>query len=529
MSRFISPQGAHPLGEACPVSNAPSSSWPVDTPGGRVHAEWCHDAPMTREGSLLFFFQFLAAGGRWAELVKSIPLAYQSNNASNPRDVIGTLLLSVLNGHWRYAHINAVRGDGVNPALLGMGRTVSEDVVRRALKKMDEAAALAWLEEQNRAAITPILFLPWILDIDNTVKPLYGHQEGAEIGYNPHKPGRPSHNYHSYFVANLRLCLGVEVLPGKQHCAKLGMPGLWRIIEAMDRAHWPTLIRGDCAYGVESILLQCEARHVPYLFKLKHTLNVKRLVQLCLRQSHWEDAGDGWQCLESVLQLKGWSRRRRVILVREAPAVAPVGAGKRRRRDHFEPPLAEGEGWDAEPHPWSGRIAVLVTSEEAHGGFASAATVRHYRERADAENIIDEAKNQWGWSGYTTQKIAPCRIMAAFIGMVYNWWNLYTRFYNETHHREAITSRPALMQGVGRRVESGGQRRIRVSILHEKAEAITAAITAISGEISRLAKAAEQWTIQERWLLLLVRIYRRYFGGKRPVGFLPRAELLLSG
>lgn len=511
------------------VSKSTSGSWPVDTPGGRVHAEWCHDAPMTREGSLLFFFQFLAAGGRWADLIKNIPLTYRSNNASHPRDVIGTLLLSVLNGHWRYAHINSVRGDGVNPGLLGMGRTVSEDVVRRALKKMDEAAALAWLEEQNRAAITPILFLPWILDIDNTVKPLHGHQEGAEIGYNPHKPGRPSHNYHSYFVANLRLCLGVEVLPGKQHSAKLGLPGLWRILGAMPRTHWPSLIRGDCAYGVESILLQCEERNVPYLFKLKHTPNVRRLVRTCLRRSQWEDAGDGWQCMESHLRLKGWSRRRRVILVREAPAVAPVGAGKRRRRDPFQPPLAEGEGWDARPHPWSGRISVLVTSEEAEGGFSAAASVRHYRERADAENIIDEAKNQWGWSGYTTRELAPCRIMAAFIALVCNWWNLYVRFYDETHHREAITSRPALMQGVGRRVESGGQKHIRVSILHEKAEVITAAIRRISGEISHLARAAEQWSAEERWKLFLVRIFRRYFGGKRPLGFHPGGEPLLSG
>ncbi len=211
-----------------------------------------------------------------------------------------------------------------------------------------------------------------------------------------------------------------------------------------------------CACGVESILLQCEERGVAYLFKLKHTLNVKRFVQICLRQSRWEDAGDGREYLESHLRLKGWSRKRRVILVREAPAAAPVGEAKSRRRDPFNPPLAEGEGWDAQPHPWSGRIAVLVTSEETEGGFSAAASVRHYRERADAENIIDEAKNQWGWSGYTTQKIAPCRIMAAFIAMVYNWWNLYVRFYDETHHREAITSRPALMQGVGRRVESGG-------------------------------------------------------------------------
>ncbi len=415
MSDLIASETAHPEGESFLASNPPAASWPVDTPGGRVHAEWCDDAPVTREGSLIFFFQFLEAGGRWDELIKLIPLSYSSNNASEPKDVIGTILLSVLNGHWRYAHINGLRGDGVNPGLLGMSHVVSEDVVRRALKKMDESTALAWLEKQNREAITPILFLPWILDIDNTVKPLYGHQEGAEIGYNPQKRGRPSHNYHSYFVANLRLCLGVEVLPGKQHSAKPGMPGLWRILEAMPREHWPTMVRGDCAYGVETILLQCEERGVPYLFKLKHTLNVKRLVQTCLRQSHWEEAGEGWQCLESVLQLKGWSRQRRVILVCESPAVAPVGAQKRRRQDHLEPPLAEGEGWDPKPCPWSGRIAVLVTSEERHGGFPNDASVKHYRERADAEpersgdsqplfskncwhNIIDEIKNQCEYS-----------------------------------------------------------------------------------------------------------------------------------
>jgi hypothetical protein len=26
---------------------------------------------------------------------------------------------------------------------------------------------------------------PWVLDVDATIKPLYGHQEGAVVGYNP--------------------------------------------------------------------------------------------------------------------------------------------------------------------------------------------------------------------------------------------------------------------------------------------------------------------------------------------------------
>jgi hypothetical protein len=52
--------------------------------------------------------------------------------------VLGTATLSVLCGHWRYAHINAVRGDTLNPGLPGMSTTVSEDGVRRAMKRMEE-------------------------------------------------------------------------------------------------------------------------------------------------------------------------------------------------------------------------------------------------------------------------------------------------------------------------------------------------------------------------------------------------------
>ena len=50
---------------------------------------------------------------------------------------------------------------------------------------------------------------------------------------------------------------------------------------------------------------------------------------------------------------------------------------------------------------------------------------RLYRERADAENVYDELKNQWGWNGFTTRKLAPCRLMANLVALVYNWWHLY--------------------------------------------------------------------------------------------------------
>ncbi len=67
---------------------------------------------------------------------------YNSPNGPRKRDVLGTTLLSILAGHRRYAHITSLRCDGVNRALLGMSKVVSEDAVRRGFKKMDEAPYL---------------------------------------------------------------------------------------------------------------------------------------------------------------------------------------------------------------------------------------------------------------------------------------------------------------------------------------------------------------------------------------------------
>ena len=59
--------------------------------------------------------------------------------------------------------------------------------------RIEEKAGLEWISNQILGSISPVLGLPWILDIDVTVKSLYGRQEGAVIGYNPKKPDRPSH------------------------------------------------------------------------------------------------------------------------------------------------------------------------------------------------------------------------------------------------------------------------------------------------------------------------------------------------
>jgi hypothetical protein len=530
MEHFGALVKAHPEGEMVLASLGGAGSWPVDTPGGRFYAEWDSQAPVTREGQLMFFFQFLEAGQRWQEFMRDCPLRYFGNRGSGAHNVMGTILLSVLCGHWRYAHINSVRGDRVNPALLGMEHTVSEDAVRGALKRMDEQESLGWIDRQIRQSIEAALILPWILDIDTTIKCLYGRQQGAERGYNPHKPGRPSHVYHSYFVANLRISLGVDVRPGKEHAAIQGMPGLWQMLEGLPRERWPAFGRGDCGYGNEKVMLEFEERGLPYLFKLRHTPKVKSLIRTVLAKSEgWKETGGGWQAAEATLKLKGWSRSRRVILVREAPAVAPVGEQARRRRDPFALPGTKSQDWlQLSGVPWSGRIAVLVTSLDERA-YPTESMPRLYRERADCENGYDELKNQWGWNGFTTQKLAPSRIMANLIALFYNWWNLYVRFYDEMHHREAISSRPALMQGVARQIQSGGQSTVKVSLLHEYRDDIAALVTLTSKLLQKISRITERWTASEKWSLLLTRLLRRWLGGKWLPGLPEEAYALLSG
>src|SRR5512134_3801796 len=210
----------------------------------------------------------------------------------------------------------ALRGDAVNAALLGMRRVMSEDSVRRALAKIDEAAGVDWLQRHLDYTFRPLLGEPWILDVDTTVKPLYGRQEGAVIGYNPHKPGRPSHTYHTYAIAELRLMLEVEVQVGNQHASKHSAPGLWALLARIGRAGWPRLLRGDCDWGTEANMSRAEREGLPYLFKLRLTRNAQRLIERAMMEPGWVAAGHGWQGKQSSLRLVGWSRHRRVILLR---------------------------------------------------------------------------------------------------------------------------------------------------------------------------------------------------------------------
>jgi hypothetical protein len=98
-------------------------------------------------------------------------------------------------------------------------------------------------------------------------------------------------------------------------------------------------------------------------------------------------------------------------------------------------------------------------------GVASEDAIRLAMGRIDETIGLDWLSTQI-LNGYTSRRLASSRLMANLIALIYNWRNLYLRFYDEEHHREAIRTRPILMSGVARQTQSGGQKTVKVSVLH---------------------------------------------------------------
>jgi hypothetical protein len=186
----------------------------VETMGGPIQVSWEADPGITPHGMLTYFFEFLHVSGLWEEFVEQCPLRYTSPNAPSKAEILGTILCGVLSGHRRYAHISGMRGDPVLPQLLGIERLRSEDSIRRAFAHQDEEALTLWMDQQTDKTFAALLEQQWVLDVDATVKTLYGRQEEARVGYNPMKPGRPSHVYQVMVLAAAKLVLNVDVQAG---------------------------------------------------------------------------------------------------------------------------------------------------------------------------------------------------------------------------------------------------------------------------------------------------------------------------
>jgi len=517
LSNNLTAFGSHPQGEgAITGKSGQFDIIPIETPGGTFHVQLDPHVRVSQFGGLVPFLQFLQSSGLLAAWEEDMPLERSSPNASSKRQLLGTWITAVASGQSRFAHINAVRGDVVIPEVLGCKRLVSEDTIRRMLKEMvgdyladdpegleaQHGRATSWSRQHLLQSVAPLLQDDWILDIDVTIKPLYGFQEGSVVGHNPHKPGRPSHAIHSFLIGRLRLSLDVTVHPGDQHTSATTKGDLLNLLEDLSPDQLPSLIRGDCGFGTEDMMALCENRRLDFLFKQRQTKRTRELVGLVDQGNGWENVGQGWEATESKLELSTWTNSRRAVVLRRLkkqryPRRSDITKAQQQTiLPECEALLADDPVYDYQ---------VLVTSlTDSLDKIAQL-----YRDRADCENNFDELKNAWGWGGYTTHSLSASQLATRMVAQVYNWWSIYVRILSPEHHREAVTSRPVLLNSIAKRTTSGGQRFLTITSTHRWKERIAKALTAVATYFTQKHPTAEQLDWKQRWEVLLRDIFRR--------------------
>jgi hypothetical protein len=305
-------------------------------------------------------------------------------------------------------------------------------------------------------------------------------------------------------IANLRLILDVEVQAGNQSASRYSAPGLWALLERLPKTHWPQFIRGDCDWGSDDIMTEAEQRGMDYLFKLRQSPYVKNLILESHCKSGWEQTSEGWEALSSELKLSTWKRTRRVVIVRRRVknnlVIAPDTDKTLPRQLSLLEPAEDMAVFE---------YSVLVTSLD--DGVVT--IVQHYRDRADCENNFDEIKNQWGWGGFVTQKIKPCRLVARMIALIYNWWSLFVRLVEPDKHFEAIVSRPLLLHGVGKQTTHAGQKTLTITSSHGRASFARAAYQRINDFFNHLKAIAPQLTPVQCWYRILSEAMKKYLQG----------------
>lgn len=232
-------------------------------------------------------------------------------------------------------------------------------------------------------------------------------------------------------------------------------------------------MRGDNAFGNEGVMAEMEEINQRYLFKLRQTAGIKRLIERKWQQNDWQHVGQGFDAVEDEIRLTGWSRTRRIVVLRrqvKGNLAAEVSSDAQQGALHFVDHSDKIKVWE---------YVVLVTNAD----YSLEALGQLYRDRADCENGFDELKNQWGWGGYTTHDLERCNLSARAVALIYNWWSWYVRLAHPKTRLEAITSRPMLLSGVARLTRHAGQSRLLLTLAHEASDQIETMIANIRKDL----------------------------------------------
>jgi hypothetical protein len=151
-----------------------------------------------------------------------------------------------------------------------------------------------------------------IFDLDSTVLTVFGHQEGAEVGYNPRYRGKRSYDPLLCLEANSSFLWDVEL--------RHGDAGTWAGSEELLGCCFHSApsdmrelrVRADAGFGYRPVLEMLEARPAQYAVVARMTPSLKRE----LRGLRYEAMNPRWEIADFEHRPHDWPHARRCIVAR---------------------------------------------------------------------------------------------------------------------------------------------------------------------------------------------------------------------
>ncbi len=355
--------------------------------------------------------KFLERIGFREWVVKHVPVEEHSPNAKGIYEKVLALLLTSLTGGTRFSHV-IWWGHGIEglKACFGVkwlpqAGSVLTRFFAKFRQRHNEALREAAVDLVGRLIKAEGITEDTLI-LDSTVCERYGEQEGARKGYNPKKPGRPSHHplkasLGSGYVVNLWNRRGDTY--SAHQCINF-YEQTWRELPDGLRIRW---ILCDSGFGEEDFLEHLESKNQPYIIALRLTPYVLAAIRGI---SQWRQLQPGLEVAETIAALSTWKKARRLVVIRQHVPTRPKASGK-------QPRLFR----ELEEHR-EYRYSVLVTSNRDLPPEEIWST---YRPRSNEENFVKELKEGYGWHEFNVHSFWGTEAAMLLIGVV---------CYNLVHH-----------------------------------------------------------------------------------------------
>jgi hypothetical protein len=246
----------------------------------------------------------------------------------HPAELVLALLYAIIVGLDRINATEILQYNGAFQQIVGLPQFPNATTLRRFLRRLRprHIRQLVRLHDQLRQALftRPRPRSSLVFDLDSVVLVVYGHAEGARVGYNPKKRGRRSYHPLLCFEAHRQEFWHGSLRPGNTVAATGAVPFLRVCLAKVPRgmARSRLRFRGDAGFFGKRVVEFLDGARVGYTLVAKEYQPIKALAQGC----RFQKLRSGWEVGEFQYQPGRWAAPHRFVVVRRPIPTDPVEA-----------------------------------------------------------------------------------------------------------------------------------------------------------------------------------------------------------